>query len=301
MKIVTYNIQYGIGLDGRFDLKRIADAVRGADIIALQEVTRNNPQNGGRDLVSGIRELLPDYFAFFGAPYAADMGSRIEDGRAVETWFEFGNMILSRMPIQATRNLLLPRRRSYGKLNLQRGALEALIDTPFGPMRFYSVHLDHTSPDERMDQIRFLMARVLSYPLEGGALSGTEEMGMPEPPHPEAFVILGDFNMLPGSPEYATIAGTPDHEYGLVSRIGNPVDAVTQFQHCDIDTTTWLDPAKPQDASRHMRLDYGFVSAGIAHHITSAWVDRHAKGSDHLPLWLEFGETGETGLSDMSG
>ncbi|TIV23825.1 MAG: EEP domain-containing protein, partial [Mesorhizobium sp.] len=33
MKIVTYNIQYGIGLDGRYDVGRIADAVRGADVI----------------------------------------------------------------------------------------------------------------------------------------------------------------------------------------------------------------------------------------------------------------------------
>ncbi|TIX17052.1 MAG: EEP domain-containing protein, partial [Mesorhizobium sp.] len=45
MKLVTYNIQYGIGLDDRYDVSRIADAVRGADVIALQEVTRNNPRN----------------------------------------------------------------------------------------------------------------------------------------------------------------------------------------------------------------------------------------------------------------
>ena len=31
MKIVTYNIQYGRGRDGRFDLDRIADTVSGAD------------------------------------------------------------------------------------------------------------------------------------------------------------------------------------------------------------------------------------------------------------------------------
>ena len=52
MRLVTYNIQYGIGLDGRFDLGRIADAVRGADLIALQEVSRNNPSNGGVDMVA---------------------------------------------------------------------------------------------------------------------------------------------------------------------------------------------------------------------------------------------------------
>ncbi len=40
MRIVTYNIQFGLGKDGRFDLERVADEVDGADIIALQEVER---------------------------------------------------------------------------------------------------------------------------------------------------------------------------------------------------------------------------------------------------------------------
>ena len=40
MRFVSYNIQYGKGRDGRFDLARIADAVRAADVIALQEVER---------------------------------------------------------------------------------------------------------------------------------------------------------------------------------------------------------------------------------------------------------------------
>ena len=38
MQFVTYNIQYGLGEDGRYDLDRIAAAVEDADVIALQEV-----------------------------------------------------------------------------------------------------------------------------------------------------------------------------------------------------------------------------------------------------------------------
>ena len=40
MRLVSYNIQYGRGRDGVFDLKRIATAIAGADVIALQEVER---------------------------------------------------------------------------------------------------------------------------------------------------------------------------------------------------------------------------------------------------------------------
>ncbi|TGV96067.1 EEP domain-containing protein, partial [Mesorhizobium sp. M2D.F.Ca.ET.145.01.1.1] len=107
MKLVTYNIQYGIGLDGRYDVGRIADAVRGADVIALQEVTRNNPRNGGRDMVAEIGEALPDYFAVYGSNFEANIGSRIENGRAITTTFQLGNMVLSRTPIHLSRNLLL--------------------------------------------------------------------------------------------------------------------------------------------------------------------------------------------------
>ncbi len=38
MKIVTYNIQFGLGKDGRFDLERVASEVDGADIIALMGI-----------------------------------------------------------------------------------------------------------------------------------------------------------------------------------------------------------------------------------------------------------------------
>ena len=41
MKLVTYNIRYSLGRDERFDLPRIARAVEGADIVALQEVERH--------------------------------------------------------------------------------------------------------------------------------------------------------------------------------------------------------------------------------------------------------------------
>ncbi len=35
------------------------------------------------------------------------------------------------------------------------------------------------------------------------------------------------------------------------------------------------------------RLDYGFVSAGLAAQVKSAWIDDEAPGSDHQPAWFE--------------
>ena len=112
---------------------------------------------------------------------------------------KFGNAILSRWPILSTRLIPLPRTRTISPLNLQRGATEALIATPGGALRVYSVHLDHVLPTERIAQIRHLKDRLLGYPLEGGAITGAADFGLAEPPHPEDFVVMGDFNSTPWS------------------------------------------------------------------------------------------------------
>lgn len=287
MKIVTYNIQYGIGLDGKYDVGRIAEAVRGADVIALQEVTRNNPRNGDRDMVAEINTALPDYFAAYGSNFEVNISARVEDGRAVATNFQLGNMVLSKTPIHLSRNLLLPRSRSLEAMNFQRGALEALIETPLGFVRFYSTHLDHRSPVERQGQIRFLRQRLLNYALEGGGLSGIPEIGLPDLPYPEAFIVMGDFNMLPGSPEYVELAGRPDHEFGMPLTADLAVDAAERLGAADL--VTWVDPDRPADASRHKCIDYVFTSASLAKSLKRLWSDRQAVGSDHLPVWAELG------------
>ena len=285
MKIVTYNIQYGIGLDGKYDVGRIADAVRGADVIALQEVTRNNPRNGGRDMVAEICEALPEYFAAYGSNFEVNIGSRLENGRAISTSFQLCNMVLSTTPIHLSRNLLLPRSRSLETMNFQRGALEALVETPLGFIRFYSTHLDHRSPVERQGQIRFLRQRLLNYALEGGGLSGIPEIGLPDLPYPEAFVVMGDFNMLPGSSEYVELAGRPDHEFGMPLTADLAVDVAQRLAVADL--VTWVDPERPADKSRHKCIDYIFTSASLARSLKRLWSDSNAVGSDHLPLWAE--------------
>jgi len=287
MKVVSYNIQYGVGLDGRYDAERIAATVRGADVIALQEVSRNNPQNGGRDMVAELTALLPDYFVVYGSNFEANVGSHVKDGRAVTTMFQLGNMILSKTPIQLSRNLLLPRSRSISVLNFQRGALEALIETPLGFIRFYSTHLDHRNPMERARQIRFLRERLFNHALEGGGLTGLSEVGLPEPPAPEAFILMGDFNMLAGSPEYVELAGLPDHEFGMPLSADLAVDAAAWLKASGDDFVTWVDPKRPQDAGRYKRIDYIFASASLAGNLKRLWVDAEAVGSDHRPVWLE--------------
>ncbi len=284
MKLVTYNIQYGIGRDGKFDLERIAASLDGADIIALQEVTRNFMHNGGVDLVAGLSALLPQYFYVFGAAVDVDLSACDSEGKPANKRMHFGNMVLSRWPILSSRNLLLPRSRRFNRINLQRSALEALIVTPDEALRVYSVHLDHVNLNERMLQIRHLNERMYAYPMEGGAVSGAAEYGFPEPPCPEAFILMGDFNMIQGSPEYVLMTGETDYAEGRQVVNHHPVDAFTLGQKLRAGSVSWFDEDKPK---RNRLIDYAFLHASLMHRVTRSWIDQDALGSDHLPVWLE--------------
>ena len=96
MKLVTYNIRYSLGKDGAYDLGRIVEAVRGADIIALQEVTRNFSQGTEADQPGRIAELLPDLYWFYDPPVDLDASIRHTDGRVTNRRLQFGNMLLAR-------------------------------------------------------------------------------------------------------------------------------------------------------------------------------------------------------------
>lgn len=279
MKLVTYNTQYGVGRDGKFDLERVAGEIEGADIIALQEVTRNFARNGGVDMVEGLAALLPGYFHAFGPAMDLDFGATDGAGRPLNKRFQFGNMVLSRFPIIASRNLLLPRTLRFSRGNLQRSALEALVMAPSGPIRIYSVHLDHIALTERTLQIAHLKERAFAYAAEGGAISGSAEYGFPEPPRPEAFVLMGDFNMERFSPEHALMVGEQDGSSGA-----DPVDVYSLGEGLPDGAVSWVDDARPED---NRLIDFAFVERSLAGRAGKVHIDRDAKGSDHLPVWFE--------------
>jgi endonuclease/exonuclease/phosphatase family metal-dependent hydrolase len=235
-------------------------------------------------MVADLAAMFPDYFWVYGAPFDLHVAAGESGFPPRGTRFQFGNMILSRFPILSSRTHLLPRSRTVSKLNLQRGATEALIDIPGRPLRVYSVHLDHVSVDERIAQIRHLNDRINGFCLEGGAVSGAGELDFEELPLPEDYVVMGDFNMVPESPEYCALAGAKGGYYGRVPRIGTPVDALAALDGYHPGSYSWMDP---KDHGKRMHLDYCFVSGGLAGSLKAAHVDTDSVGSDHFPVWVE--------------
>src|SRR5436190_22717971 len=99
MKLITWNIQWCLGVDGKVDPARIvreAKAFADFDVLCLQEVARNYPGLRGNDRTdqfAKLASLLPGFTAVEGV--AVDDFSS-EHGRR-----EFGNMVLTRIPVIA--------------------------------------------------------------------------------------------------------------------------------------------------------------------------------------------------------
>lgn len=100
-------------------------------------------------------------------------------------------------------------------------ALECMICTPCGPIRFFSIHLAHIGVGERLEQIDFLLDHHHCSPFEVGPWSGKDDEvhrkwteSETEPECPFAAIWMGDFNSEPGSAEYRRITGEAPYYAG---------------------------------------------------------------------------------------
>lgn len=135
--IATYNIHGAVGADRRFSPERVAGVLNeiSADIIALQEVPL-----GGTDWPDVLKTLQQ-----------ATGFTAVEGPTKNGPKRRYGNAVLSRYPILATRNIDL----SFGSRE-PRGALDADIDCHGHPLRVIATHLG-LRPAERRAQIRTLL------------------------------------------------------------------------------------------------------------------------------------------------
>ena len=283
MKLISYNIQYGKGKDGRYDLARIAGEIEHGDVIALQEVERFWQRSGERDEPAELARHLPAFHWVYGANLDMDASHPDDEGFPVHRRRQFGTMILSRTPIISSRNFPLPKFGTVVQHSIQQGALEAVIrsgrDTA---LRVYSTHLSHLSPATRLPQVEALLDIHRRAPSEGGAWCGSHPSaaaGWTEgamPPMPREAVLMGDFNFRPDAEEYRRIVG-PDSSYGRLNNLEGFVDSWVAAGHAEHEGAT----------CEGQRIDYIFVAVAWHGRIRSAWIDERAQGSDHQPIGIE--------------
>ena len=300
MKIVTYNIQFGLGKDERFDLERVASEVDGADVIALQEVERYWQRSGNVDQPAQLAKFLTKYYWAYGPYFDVDASTSEPDGRIKNVRRQFGNMILSKTPILSTRLFPLPKSALRHRHNMVVGVFEGVVKlVNDGALRIYNAHLGARSQHDRVAQINSIRKTIRSAPLQGGAWTGPHAQSMWEahghklweedstpPPMPESFVLLGDFNLEYKDPEYDHLVGPMDGDLGRISSREEFIDTWVVSGHEENEGTTFLD-ATSSGETRGMRIDYAFVDESMKKQVLGARIDEQAQGSDHQPYWID--------------
>lgn len=263
--IVSWNLQNGKGCDGVTDLARVARVVRGmgeAHVVCFQEIARHDPAfGGGADQVAELEALFPGYAAVFGP--ALIRGER-----------QYGNLILSRLPVLQVFNHLLPHPAEGGIKRMQRQAIEAVVDTKAGPLRVMTTHLEYYSAAHRAAQI----ARLRAIQAEVAANAAAPAMAAPSPydpvARPAALVLCGDFNIGPEDAEYRALFAPPLVDAWKHARPGEPYPPTTGL----FDRQQW-------PMGGHCR-DYFAVTPEVAARIEAIACETASDASDHQALRL---------------
>lgn len=303
LRLASYNIQYGMGKDGRFDLARIAadlgcsanaspdsplgpNSSFGPDIIALQEVERFCARSGMVDQAEALSALLPHMHWVYGPGIDVD-ASVLQGGKVVRRRRQYGNMVMSRWPILSAVTHPLPKLGLTNIFHQQRCLVETVIATPAGALRFCSVHLDNVAPETRMPQVQMMMELALNGAIRGGNWGGesaARRFEQPEPPMPADVVIMGDMNFNTESGEYDRVIGERSQWHGRMVLSGGLADAWVAAGHDEASGDTIPHP-DPGVGPR--RIDHCFLSARLAPFVTAARIGVEAQGSDHQPVFFD--------------
>ena len=141
LRVMTYNIHVGVGMDKKLDLQRIADVIsrEKPDLVGLQEVDRGVKRTEGKDEIAELATMTGMHFAF--APNLDYQGGK------------YGVAILSRLPIKRTEHRMFENKREAER----RGALKTEIDVNGKTITFVTTHLDYQFADGRLFETEQLL------------------------------------------------------------------------------------------------------------------------------------------------
>jgi endonuclease/exonuclease/phosphatase family metal-dependent hydrolase len=268
LSLLTWNVQWCRGMDGRVDPARIADYVRqhDVDVACFQEIASNFqdlPGSPGEDQPSALARELPGYEP--AVAWAVDAPGT-SGGRA-----RFGNMILSRLPLERIRRHSLPWPDSPDTPSMPRVAVDVVVQTSFGAVRVLTTHLEYYDASHRAAQL----SKLRDVLREGAAARYHEPQSGPFRPcltAPDA-IVCGDFNMPPADPLHAEFLGA-----GLVDG----------WQHVNGDTphppTFRLDDGS--DVPPYC-CDFVYVTKTLAPRLQAIRIDGDTRASDHQPVLIE--------------
>ncbi|WP_422121957.1 endonuclease/exonuclease/phosphatase family protein [Planococcus sp. X10-3] len=245
VKVMSFNIAHGSGMDGMLNLERTAAVIEDscASIIGLQEVDRFF---GERSQFMDQVEWLGERLGMFTA-YGANIEYVAEDTDMPN--HQYGNAILSKYPITYSKNHHMTQVQQWYGNDEQRGVLEAVIEIDEGAISVYNAHL--SLKDE---ELKLSVKEILAL---------TEASKFPT-------IVLGDFN---APPFYAPIREMSRHftDAFLKMKQGDAYTYPAPYSYNSTDME--LKPVT--------RIDYIFFGPEMEV-VQTAAISTDA--SDHLPI-----------------
>jgi endonuclease/exonuclease/phosphatase family metal-dependent hydrolase len=280
MKILQWNIQWCRGMDGVVDparVARFAKAFADPDVICLQEVAINFPAlagSGGENQVEMLRREFPGYAAIFGIGVESpdDQGGRRQ----------FGNLILSRLPVRQSFRHSLPWPPETDTPSMPRVALEAVIEADIGLVRVITTHLEYYSSRQRVAQVGRLREVHEEACAHARTPSSARYRSGPFEPfeRPVQAILAGDFNMKIDDPACVDLLAPFD---GNVPRL---VDAWGHARPKEPHPPTFCLHGKEHGKEPYC-CDFVFVTEDLAPRLRSVRVDADTQVSDHQPVAVE--------------
>src|SRR3989442_3015133 len=166
IRVMTYNIHVGVGMDKKLDLARIAGVInkQHPDLVGLQEVDRGVKRTQRIDEIAEIARMTKMDYAFA-------FNLRYQGG-------QYGVAILSRNPILATDHRLYKNTREAER----RGFIRVEVNIGGRVVNFVTTHLDYQYEDGRVYEAQQLLT----------ALKDVKE----------PLIVVCDFNDIPTGQAY---------------------------------------------------------------------------------------------------
>lgn len=196
LRIATYNIQAGAGMDRQFDVARTAEAIRGlrADVVGLQEVDVHwSARSQWRDLATELAQRL-EMRVFFGPIYSLEP---LEAGLPRR---EYGNAVLSRYPIVHAENHQITRLSTQVPNpvpELAPGFPEVVVNARGARVHVYATHLDYRADPA----VREMQVADTLHIMDRG-------QGRPQ-------ILLGDLNARPDAAELGPLWAVLDDAWAV--------------------------------------------------------------------------------------
>jgi endonuclease/exonuclease/phosphatase family metal-dependent hydrolase len=280
MKLLTWNVQWFLGLDGVVDVARVIAHARNLcdfDVLCLQEVSvnlRGLKGGGDFDQAAAVAQLLPNYEVVFSP--CVDYRSSPDSPRE-----RFGNLVATRLPAMLVESHPLPQTREATVPSVRRMCTSILVQAQSGPLTVMNTHLEYHSSSQRALQVQ----RILDLHREncdlastGGASQPTEGLYQ-HSPRSARTVLCGDFNFDAGSSEHQSL------QRGESSQ-----------SLCDVYTALHGTAPRPATFGRYdtsyvkqpIACDHVLATRDIVGQARRIEVDGLTQHSDHQPVYVEW-------------